>query len=319
MRVLLTHRPGGAYGYISESWMNALNDTGHQAVRWDGSLSMWENFKPDLYLGCSGHRQPIPAKRGSTIIAIHANPRGSADTGLNESPSSIAWVEDQKPHAVFGYGFSHDSFYWAGWEKAGIPWIPLPNAADTTIYKHTNTGKRSRNISYVGGYWPYKGQDISRWLMPLFSIPNVAINGWGNWPAQFGKVEGIDDADMAALLNDTLIAPCISEPHTKSYGFDLPERVFKVIAMGALAIHDWIKRPPGMKSLIIAETPADLLRECESWLAKKPAEIEKRASKQRAEVLAGHTYHHRMAFLLHKLGLDLGGLKEFLEQAKIST
>ena len=106
MRVLLTHRPGGAYGHISEGWLNAFKHTGHDVVRWDGSTSSWESFNPNIYIGCSGHRQPIPKHRKICRVAIHVNPFGGTNTGVNESQDAIDWVKEQKPDLVFGYGLA---------------------------------------------------------------------------------------------------------------------------------------------------------------------------------------------------------------------
>src|SRR5215831_12305434 len=89
VRVLLVHRPGGAFGYISDGWINALRDRGHRVERWDGLENSWHSFAPDLYLGCSGHRQPIPP-RHNCKIAIHVNAYGPVHLdGLNESEETI--------------------------------------------------------------------------------------------------------------------------------------------------------------------------------------------------------------------------------------
>ena len=117
MRVLLCHRPGGAFGYITDAWANAFRDKGHMVQRWDGQEASWRAFAPELYIGCSGHRQPIPANR-NTKVAIHVNPYGPVDLGsINESKESIDWTVAQKPDAVFGYGHEEDRLLWSYWTK----------------------------------------------------------------------------------------------------------------------------------------------------------------------------------------------------------
>ena len=95
----------------------------------------------------------------------------------------------------------------------------------------------------------------------------------------------------------------MSEPHTHAIGIDLPERVFKVILAGAIALHDPAANVARvLPSLPVAASPEAYLALGGRLLAlDEPA---RRALSRRlvAEVLAGHTYHHRMAGLLAALG-----------------
>ena len=183
MNVLLTHRPGGAYGHISESWLNALKATGHKVARWDGQLASWTTFRPDVYIGCSGHRQPIPhgQQRGGCRLAIHVNPHGRVNTGVNEPAESLRWVVEQRPQVVFGYGFQHHAELWGGWTaNYGIPWCPMPNAGDATQF-YPLDDPRDLKMCYIGGYWAYKAPIIDSYLLPLREH-GLSIYGWGNWP-----------------------------------------------------------------------------------------------------------------------------------------
>jgi hypothetical protein len=301
MRVLLTHRPGGAYGYISEGWLNALNTTGHTAQRWDGKLESWAEFKPDLYVGCSGHWQQIPLDRKNTLYTVHVNAYGDYNTGVNETPQTFNMVMAAKPDAVFGYGFDHHAYLWAGWSAKGVKWIPMPNAADVTIY-HKSFDDRSIKVSYVGGYWPYKGTEIDRYLLPL-RRHGLQIWGWGSWPGGSLGTDLTDD-QVADILGKSVIVPCISEPHTKKWGMDVPERAFKAVSSGALAIHDHVPDLPKVfESMVVSEGPEHMEALVTSFLNDRAA-AQKVIDAQFDELIAKHTYYHRMARMLRDLGVS---------------
>jgi len=305
MRILLTHKPGGAFGYITEGWLNAFRSVGHAVERWDGSPQMWQAFRPDLYIGCSGHRQPIPDRRDNCRVAIHVNPYGPIDVrGINESQDAISWTLAQRPDAVFGYGFVKDSRYWEYWTaRHGIPWVPMATAADATLFNR-EPGAKSCGMVYLGGRWSYKAQRIDKWLLPVVSSPGLdcRLYGWGDWPVR-GHLGQLDDRYVPDFLASGRVGPCISEPHTGEHGFDLPERAFKVAASGTVAVHDFV---PGLSevfpSLVVAGSPGEFAEACLRFAGSWDPAL---AGRQRYDVLSAHTYHHRLAGLLSALGFGL--------------
>jgi len=306
MNILMCQRVGGAWGYITDSIINALRDKGHKVQRWDGHLESWYEFNPDLYIGCSGHRQPIPAKHNAKI-AIHVNPYGPVNLkGINESDDAIRWTLNQKPDVVFGYGQEEDRILWSYWTKRhGIPWVPLPTAGDKTLYKLIDTPK-SYDIVYLGGRWPYKALSIDAFLVPVLKeSSNYKLHGWGDW--QPGLCSGILAEDQTAIfLNSGKVGPCISEKHTHEYGIDIPERAFKVALCGALVVHDPVVQIKRMIPSALVASNADQFKEY-CLLYTKPDKEEERktiAMKQREEVLAAHTYHHRVAAVFKQIGFE---------------
>jgi hypothetical protein len=304
MRVLLTHKPGGAYGYISESWLNTLRSAKINAMRWNGSPESWHAYDPDLYIGCSGHRQPIPKSR--TKIAIHVNPCGQKDLGqINESNESIKWTISQNPNVVFGYGFEKDRDYWSYWEsKYGIKWVPMANAADITLFNKKYENNKKYDIVYVGGKWAYKSKSIDAYLLPLLTGGTLTykLYGWGEWSHNHCS-GGITDNDVPNFLSSGSVGPCISEPHTHQYGIDVPERVFKIIMSGTVAVHDNTQSlADQIPSLLIARNPAEFSDMCHYWANMPPDHIQKKSDEQRKDVLSAHTYAHRLANLFNALG-----------------
>ncbi len=317
MRVLICHRPSAAFGYISDGWLNAMHDAGIAAERWDGKLETWSKFKPDLYLGCSGHRQPIPAKRGSCKVAIHANPRCEIriEPGINEAEEAVRWVHTQQPNAVFGYGFECQRKFWSGWDKAGISWVPMPTGADAVVFKPTFR-PRARDVVYLGGRWDYKAKSIDKFLLPLLQRPNglsFKLYGWGNWPAGICSGE-LPISESYTFLASGKVGPCVSEPHTLSHGIDLPERVFKVALSGTVAVHDGV---PGLGQILPYvpnySDPEQYRNEIRR-LINDDAARNALAKDQVRMVLREHTYHSRLLNLFRALSLDCTAMQSALER-----
>lgn len=304
MKILLPCRPGGAFGFITDGWFNALRDRGHTVRRWDGEENSWRAFSPDLYLGASGHRQPIPPKRGTCKVAIHVNPYGPVKIdGINESEDAIRWTLNQRPDAVFGYGFNDDRILWSYWsERHGIPWIPMPTAADKTMFFDLNK-EREFDVVYLGGRWAYKGITIDAYLIPVLKDPRLKckLHGWGDWPSSLCS-GGLVEEKANEFLNSGLVGPCMSERHTHQYGIDIPERAWKVALCGTMVIHDPV---PTMRrefiNAVIAQDAKNYHDLCVHY-SRNHEERQEIVAKQKAEVLAKHTYHKRLALLLRELG-----------------
>lgn len=307
MRILLCNRPGGAFAYITDGWFNAFRDAGFTVERWSGQMVDWAQFNPDLYIGCSGHRQPIPINRRGTKVAIHVNPYSTVSVpGIDEAQHAIKWTVEQRPNVVFGYGFATHHTYWLNWvTKHNISWVPMPTAGDVVIYRMPAKEDRTIGLGYVGGRWGYKAKNIDKYLLPLAAVEPVKIMGWGDWPDNTCS-GSIDDNAVPAFFGQCRVAPCVSEPHTSVYGIDLPERVFKTALCGALPIHDPVV---GLKdqipSLMVASDANHYIELCRIW--SQPDMESRRAAQAalvRKEIWQQHTYHHRLAGLLTALGFQ---------------
>jgi hypothetical protein len=306
-KILLTNRPGGAWGYITDGFANALKDKGHIVRRYDNQIQSWLSFQPDLYIGCSGHKQQMPEKHNAKI-AIHVNPLGPIEIpGINENQQTVEWTLAQNPDVVFGYGFEQDKIYWDYWiSKHNVKWVPLPTAGDKTLFKDLQK-QRDLDVVYLGGRWAYKSLTIDSFLLPIIRRPDLKseLYGWGDWPS--GVSKGLlPEAQVVEFLNRGLVGPCISEQHTQKFGIDLPERVWKLALCGVLAVHDPV---PTMKTIFdaahilmaanekeyndIISFYCDPLRKEERYL---------RAETQKQHVLNAHTYHHRLSDLFKSLG-----------------
>lgn len=301
----------GAFQYVTQGIINAFNAAGHQASRWDGSQQQWDLFKPDLYLGCSGHRQNIPTNRGHTKIGIHVNPYsdnkiGSVDGGptIDESQSAIDWTVNQKPDFVFGYvSNTYIPTYFGHWtSRHGIKVLEMMCAADTTIYKpHAHSKQFECDIAWVGGYWGYKAKMLDIYLKPLFDKYKTKLFGWGGW----ANNQTISDKDVPILFSSAKVCPSVSEPHSRDFPIDIPERVFKVPASGGFTIHT---PSPAISDLFGSSIP--MATNEKEWFDLieyyiKNDDIRVRAStKQRRVILARHTYFDRCINVLNSIGYE---------------
>lgn len=303
MKILLCNRPGGAFGYITDGWKNALTYAGFEVKRWNGKPQEWSEFDPDLYIGSSGHRQPIPSNRRAKV-ALHVNPYGKSVRGIDEEPKVIEWVKRQRPDVVFGYGSEDHVMYWANWTtKLRLPWVPMPTAGDSTYYRRLPT-QPSSELVYLGGRWPYKAKNIDQYILPLLKRHTYTLAGWGSWPDNV-TVASVTDGQENEFYSNGIVAPCVSEPHTTETGIDVPERVFKAVLCGKLAVHDHVaKFRSYLKTVPSAIDPDDYRKHVSDILRMSPEQQLDLANSQYEEVLSKHTYFARMRTLFKELGFQ---------------
>jgi hypothetical protein len=321
MKILVARPSGGAYLYIARGFINAFNAIGCHAKFWDGDEKTWTDTKPDLYIGCSGHRKIIPQNRGNVKVAIHVNPYGTRleplhGVDINEPKEAINWTLSQKPDVVFGYGHQDDaSTFWSNWSKNhNIKFIGVPTAADHTLYYSLEIEKKVNNIVYLGGRWPYKANKIDQWLLPLTKVTNIKIMGWGGWQGVNGYTGVIPDSDSGReFLASGKVGPCMCEPHTTKFGIDIPERFFKVALCKTLPVVDFIpnfNRYYESDTFLMARDPneyVDLVCNYANNPAFEKARIELTESIFKQTRL-NHTYMNRMRDLC--AGLEVQELVE---------
>jgi len=157
----------------------------------------------------------------------------------------------------------------------------------------------------VGGYWPYKGQVIDEYLFPLLHPVNkykVKIFGNQPWPAnQYCGVIG--DQYEKNLFASAKICPNLSEPHAQKFGFDVNERIFKVLYAGGFCISDNVESYKMFgDGIVIADSPEDFREKIDYYLAN-PEKAAKIATKGHKCVRQNHTGFHRVTKILAELGL----------------
>lgn len=314
IKVLCANPPGGAFYHITEAWANAFRALGHKFKKWNGELYAWKEFKPDLYLGCSGHPQTIPQKfRKNTAIGIHCNPYSSKrlniihGNDINEPNKAITYTIKSRPDFVFGYGLQRHEKYWAHYNKKhGIPWYGVPTAGDATHYFHDPKDEMKCDIGYVGGRWPYKAHNLNKYLVPVLKKHNYKLFGWGGWDGFKYKTLPNGTNKDRHLFSSAKICPAVCEPHTTIYGIDWPERIFKVPLCRGFTISDKIINfddylDPSIFPM--ARDPDEYMELIDHYLENDGDRIDL-ASRQNRYILSKHTYFDRVKTLMEAAGFS---------------
>ena len=329
LRVLCCNPDGGAFLYITRGWENAFKTAGHNFLRWNGQDDVLRSFRPNIYLGCSGWRQNCPSWAKSqfgTKIAIHVNPYGSSKVGsvaggpqIDEKQDIIEWVKEASPDALFCYAMQNEiNKFWNKWQSiVQVPIVSMPTAADSIHYAPTSIAEQYKcDIGFIGGLWQYKGINIRKYLFPVLQRNdlNCKVYGWSSWPMRYcGKMS---DADDCKLFSSAKVCPTIVEPHTSVSGIDWPERIFKIAACGSFAVSDPIVNFDNYLDRAVfpmANNPEEYLALCCKYTRDETSRTSM-ARKQRQEVLAKHTYLHRISGLLQSLG-HINESKEMIDLA----
>lgn len=311
LNILCCNPNGGAFLYITRGWEAAFKALGHNFARWDGSDRQLKQFKPDIYLGCSGWRQNFPTwarKEFGTKVAIHVNPWGTTvlqalkgEPNINEPKGAIDWVSQQKPDFLYCYALEDDiNHMWNRWRDNVAPVAPMPCGGNAVIHQPVASDlKFACDVGFIGGYWPYKAMNLSKYLVPVLNKHNSKVYGWGGWkhPAYGGQ---INDGDVNKLFSSAKVSPSMVEPHTSRYGIDVPERMFKVPLAGGFTVCDpcnGLKRyvsPDVFPMASNVKEYADLIHH----YINADADRERLKKEQRKAIMKDHTYFSRIqAFL----------------------
>ena len=78
-------------------------------------------------------------------------------------------LSDIKNLVLFNYVHpNRKNYLMGGWEETVAKTIGLLPAADPIYYFKENVNEQLKcDIAFVGGYWPYKGQNLDKYIIPL--------------------------------------------------------------------------------------------------------------------------------------------------------
>ena len=328
---------GQAFKYITEGWKSVFEATGHEWAWLDANkpiFDAFDEFDPDLFLGTTYDldRATIKCikKRPEMTVILKGQNWGSLDKDIAKGgdkpeevyPIGISDSEEQErvcdlrkdiDNRMLVYNLYHKKRMketMGYWDDNGVETIDMQPAADHFKHKPaTKIDMLDSDISFIGGYWEYKGINIDQYIIPLcypIGKYNIKIFGYHEWPvSQF--LGPVQDHLMNNVFSSAKICPNISEPHANEFGFEVNERVFKLSACKAFCLSDHID------SLV-----QDIFTEGEMPTAKSAQEFhekidyylenpdlrEEHAERCYETVMREHTYCHRVANLLSRIGLD---------------
>tara|TARA_R100000008_G_scaffold47035_1_gene27794 strand:+ start:1104 stop:2135 length:1032 start_codon:yes stop_codon:yes gene_type:complete len=326
MKVLISSDGIHAHFYQRKAWLNAFSACGIQAGFWDCKnvtpFDVFDSFEPDVFLGQSYNLTPGLLKciyeRPHLKIGLRAGDWGSyqytpEDRVLYCSQQEVdilAKLKEQTGQPNFVHihypqdavNQTHNKF-----REIGIDPISLMMCADTSDYSGAVVEDELKcDIGFVGGFWPYKGQVIEPYLFPLLHpVGKYKAKIFGNQPWNVNQFCGlISDERVKNLFVSAKICPNLSEPHAQRHGFDVNERIFKILYAGGFCISDNVKGYGIFgDGIVIANNPKDFADQVEHYCHNEDERIEI-AKRGHRIVAENHTGFHRVAQILSQLGYE---------------
>jgi spore maturation protein CgeB len=324
MKVLISNDGLHAHYYQRMAWANAFRSCGIDVAIWDvkklPAFDVFDKFEPDIFLGQSYNLDEATIKciyeRPHLKVGLRAGDWGSHKEFVDQSKYNILFLsqkekeilkklknETGKPDFVHihytpqAIEFTHDSF-----KSIGIKPISLMMCADTISYGNAKFDPELEcDIGFVGGFWPYKGKVITPYLFPLLNpVGKYKVKIFGNQPWKVNQYCGmINDDKVKDLFISAKICPNLSEPHAQAFGFDVNERIFKILYAGGFCISDNVEgyKTTFEKSVVYADSPADFQEKIDFYL-KNPLDRIKIATDGNKHVKQHHTGFHRVAQIL---------------------
>ncbi len=353
MKILIANDGRHAHYYQRIAWANAFRACGLDVGFWEinehSAYDVFDTFEPDLFLGQSYNINEATAncikERPHLKVGLRAGDWGDQTSEIDHDRFNIlTWHNSVNPkqrmfleqlqketgqiHFVHihypesAVKVTHNNF-----EYIGIKPVSLMMCADTFEYGNGQFDEGLKcDIGFVGGYWPYKAQVMDRYLTPLLHpLGHYSVKIFGNQPWPVNQYCGlIDDKDVKNLFRSAKICPNLSEPHAQEYGFDVNERIFKILYAGGFCISDNVE---GYKmfgdGIVIADSPDDFREKVEYYSNTDEGTIDRSfiIKKGRDFVTENHTGFHRAAKIMEAFGYsDIanniidGYLKEILNE-----
>ena len=181
-------------------------------------------------------------------------------------------------------------------------------SADITEYKLIKPEKNKiSDVVFVGGYWPYKSQQIAPYLFPLARVDinlNMKVFGFGAWPIP-NFLGNIESSTACSLYSSAKVCPNIFEPHSIDLGYDINQRTYQIAAAGGFQICQNVR---GIKEdifndedIVFADNPEDFVSKTLFYI--KNTELRLSYIKNSVDkVYKDHTNFHRIANILAKIG-----------------
>lgn len=329
MKILIANDGRHAHYYQRVALGNGLQSLGNDVAMWDRSTSnasafdVFHSFEPDLFLGQSYNLDP------ATIKCIKNRPHLKVGLRVgdfkNDNPHILSIGQKEKrdlfelQDTTGQIKFVHIHYTPEGVEQThseyrqyGLNPVSLMMCADIHSYYHSQYDPAlACDIGFVGGLWDYKAQVIKPYLFPLlqqWDTYKSKIFGNQPWYGVSQYCGLISDEKVKDLFASAKVCPNLSEPHAQQFGFDVNERIFKILCAGGFCVTDNVE---GYKmfgdGVVIADSPQDF-RETIQYFSKtsqgqnRALEISRKGHEF---VMKNHTNIHRAADVLSYFGLSI--------------
>jgi len=329
MKILISNDGPTAFYYIRTGLARAFAAAGHGVMLWDINqkpvMDAFDEFQPDLFLGqtYNTNREVVQAikERPHMKVIMKAGDWGPLADQIPTDLYGVLMASKTEKHIIrslydetgkpdYVHIYYHPSYIGdthGGWSDVGISVHSHMLAAD--IFDYTNGRQDERfksDLTFIGGYWPYKARNIDDYLLPLCLDYKYKIKIFGNanWPV--AQYCGFAPPDLVRdVLASATICPQLHEPHSTDYGFDMSERTFKLMSNKCFVISDYVA---GLEilfgdSILMAKTPEKFRELVDHYLAR-PEERQQYIDANYEKVMNEHTYFHRAHDIFNNLNLD---------------
>jgi len=324
MKILISNDGYHAHYYQRQSWVNAFAKMqGVSVALWDinsvSAFDVFDGFEPDIFLGQLYNLTPSIVKcikeRPHLKVGLRAGDWGDHEKEVDKSIYNILYATKEEIETLKELqgetgqvSFVHIHYPKEAlkqthnyYDSIGVRATSIMMCADTDAYSNPEPDPDyACDIGFVGGYWPYKGQVIEPYLFPLLENVgeyNVKIFGNQNW--YVNQYCGfIDEPKVKDLFASAKICPNLSEPHAQAFGFDVNERIFKILCAGGFCVSDNVAGYNMFgDGIVIADSPADFKEKIDHYI-KNESERKAIASKGRDFVLKNHSNQIRAMEIL---------------------
>ena len=329
MKVLISNDGTHAHYYQRMAWANALQSFGIKTAFWNcktvPAFDVFDNFEPDIFLGQSYNLTPDVIKciyeRPHLKVGLRAGDWGDHQDSVDHTQYNILYcpprerellkkLKDETGQPEFVHIHyneeaiqqTHNHF-----KSIGIRPISMMMCADVISYAEATFDPQLEcDIGFVGGYWPYKGQVIDDYLFPmLHPVGKYRIKIFGNQPWRANQYCGvISDEKVKDLFVSAKICPNLSEPHAQKFGFDINERIFKILYAGGFCVSDAVEGYKIFDDGIVTASCPESFRDKIDYYLDNPLERQQIALKGHNCVRQNHTGFHRAAQILTEFGLE---------------
>lgn len=330
MKVLISH-DSGAHLYDRMGFKRVLDYCGHPTTIWKiGEKSAFDAFnevKPDLFIGQLHNMDRATMKclnNYTPRCILKAGHWGEVDGEIDPQKYPVLVATEQhkaiasalKELGLLDFIFVHyhpnqiDRTMGSWRSVAGIEAHGIMNAFDPFIYSGGEVKPEFEcDLSIVSGYWAYKAQNLNRYILPLCNPVgkyNIKIYGNSHWPV--GQYVGaVHEENVKHIFRSTKINIDCHEPHGPEFGFDITERIFKVIGAGGFYLSGGYVESAHMDlfpKLVIwcGKTPEEFKEKIKEVLSWSQEERDREAKHQQSYVLNQHTYFDRVAQVFQTLG-----------------
>lgn len=315
------------YGGLGE----ALRDLGHTFGFWRPTqlpaIPVFDEYKPDVFIGQAYNldKPLIKAlnRHPEVKVVLKVGIWGSLGDIIDTAQYPVLMKSDKEleavsqlhdPSSIIYFNYCHGKRiediigHWSR-TYAGKLWGFLPAANTKIYYPTTPDDSLKSDFAFIGGYWPYKAQNLNKYIIPLchpVGKYNIKIFGNQTWPVpQYMGL--ITDEMVAKLLCSATICPNIHEPHSNQYGFDVVARLFNICACKGFCITDEVASITEDifldNEVISIGTPREF-REKSAYFLAHPDERIPYMEKAYSTVMKHHTYLNRAMELCSLLTND---------------